>query len=152
MLMLSGALTYPYTIAKVAVTATASLLCVYCCHPLTHLRSLQVETDNISNLKPVFRAPGLIMDATDIMDLTHQKTRKRPRPISSLDESVVHASLKRISMRTGAECGDAPFMYSRSNPLPAVSLKQNDNSVSSSSAQVTDIYLVQFVSTCAYCL
>ncbi|XP_020323174.1 BTB/POZ domain-containing protein KCTD1 isoform X1 [Oncorhynchus tshawytscha] len=75
------------------------------------------------------------MDATDIMDLTHQKTRKRPRPISSLDESVVHASLKRISMRT-AECGDAPFMYSRGDPLPAASLKQNDHSVSSSPATV----------------
>ncbi|XP_041752204.1 BTB/POZ domain-containing protein KCTD1 isoform X1 [Coregonus clupeaformis] len=84
---------------------------------------------------PVFSAPGLIMEATDIMDLTHQKPRKHPRPINSVDESVLHASLKRISMRTGAECGDAPFMYSRSDPSPAASLKQNDNSVSSSSAQ-----------------
>ncbi|XP_029479386.1 BTB/POZ domain-containing protein KCTD1 isoform X1 [Oncorhynchus nerka] len=75
------------------------------------------------------------MEATDIMDLTPQKPRKHPHPINSVDDSVVHASLKRISMRTGAECGDVPFMYSRSNPLPAVSLKQNDNAVSSSSAQ-----------------
>ncbi|XP_034147350.1 BTB/POZ domain-containing protein KCTD1 isoform X1 [Esox lucius] len=75
------------------------------------------------------------MDATDIMDLTHQKTRKRPRPISSVDESVVHASLKRISMRTGEESGDAPFIYSR-EPLTAAPLKQNDQSVSSSPATI----------------
>lgn len=57
---------------------------------------------------------------TDIMDLTHQKTRKRPRPISSADESV-HASLKRL-----------PMFAVRGEPVPAASLKQNDHSVTSS--------------------
>lgn len=64
------------------------------------------------------------MDETDIMDLTHQKARKRARPISSADE-VVHAPLKRLPNRD---------MYTtvRGEPLPAASLKQNDHSVNSS--------------------
>lgn len=68
------------------------------------------------------------MDETDIMDLTHQKARKRARPISSADEAV-HATLKRLPMRA-AETRD---MYAvRGEPLPAASLKQNDHSVTSS--------------------
>ncbi|KAK7945597.1 hypothetical protein WMY93_001325 [Mugilogobius chulae] len=70
------------------------------------------------------------MDETDIMDLTHQKARKRPRPISSADEAAVHATLKRLPMRA-AESRD---MYTgvRGEPMPAASLKQNDHSVNSS--------------------
>lgn len=71
------------------------------------------------------------MDETDIMDLTHQKARKRPRPISSVDESV-HASLKRLPMRA-AECRETSLMFTvRGEPVPAASLKQNDHSVTSS--------------------
>ncbi|CAG07607.1 unnamed protein product [Tetraodon nigroviridis] len=71
------------------------------------------------------------MDETDIMDLTHQKARKRPRPISSVDESV-HASLKRLPMRA-AECRESSLMYAvRGEPVPAASLKQNDHPVNSS--------------------
>lgn len=71
------------------------------------------------------------MDETDIMDLTHQKARKRPRPISSADESV-HASLKRLPMRA-AECRESSLMYAvRGEPVPAASLKQNDHPVNSS--------------------
>lgn len=71
------------------------------------------------------------MDETDIMDLTHQKARKRPRPISSADESV-HASLKRLPMRA-AECRESSLMYAvRGEPVPAASLKQNDHPLNSS--------------------
>lgn len=71
------------------------------------------------------------MDETDIMDLTHQKARKRPRPISSADEPV-HASLKRLPMRA-AEGRESSLMYAvRGEPLPAASLKQNDHPVNSS--------------------
>lgn len=71
------------------------------------------------------------MDETDIMDLTHQKARKRPRPISSADESV-HASLKRHPMRA-AECRESSLMYAvRGEPVPAASLKQNDHPLNSS--------------------
>lgn len=71
------------------------------------------------------------MDETDIMDLTHQKARKRPRPISSADESV-HASLKRLPMRA-AECRESSLMFAvRGEPLPAASLKQNDHPLNSS--------------------
>ena len=74
------------------------------------------------------------MDETDIMDLTHQKARKRPRPISSVDEAV-HASLKRLPIRAApAECREpSSLMYAvRGEPVPAASLKQNDHSVTSS--------------------
>ncbi|XP_069367443.1 BTB/POZ domain-containing protein KCTD1 isoform X1 [Paralichthys olivaceus] len=73
------------------------------------------------------------MDETDIMDLTHQKARKRPRPISSADESV-HASLKRLPIRAAAaECREPALMYGvRGEPVPAASLKQNDHSVTPS--------------------
>lgn len=72
-----------------------------------------------------------VMDETDIMDLTHQKARKRPRPISSADESV-HASLKRLPIRA-AEYRETSLMFAvRGEPLPAASLKQNDHSVTSS--------------------
>ena len=75
------------------------------------------------------------MDETDIMDLTHQKARKRPRPISSADESV-HASLKRLPMRA-AECREPSLMFAvRGEPVPAASLKQNDHSVTSSPTTV----------------
>lgn len=75
------------------------------------------------------------MDETDIMDLTHQKARKRPRPISSVDESV-HASLKRLPIRA-AECREPSLMFAvRGEPLPAASLKQNDHSVTSSPTTV----------------
>ncbi|CAL1579597.1 unnamed protein product [Knipowitschia caucasica] len=69
------------------------------------------------------------MDETDIMDLTHQKARKRARPISSADE-VAHATLKRLPVRA-AESRD---MYPgiRGEPMPAASLKQNDHSHNSS--------------------
>lgn len=69
------------------------------------------------------------MDETDIMDLTHQKARKRARPISSADEAV-HATLKRLPMRAA----ESREMYTavRGEPLPAASLKQNDHSVNSS--------------------
>lgn len=69
------------------------------------------------------------MDETDIMDLTHQKARKRARPISSADEAV-HATLKRLPMRVA----ESREMYTavRGEPLPAASLKQNDHSVNSS--------------------
>lgn len=80
------------------------------------------------------------MDETDIMDLTHQKARKRPRPISSADESV-HASLKRLPIRAtvAAECRDREpsLMFAvRGEPVPAASLKQNDHSVTSSPTTV----------------
>lgn len=76
--------------------------------------------------------PQTAMDETDIMDLTHQKARKRPRPISSVDESV-HASLKRLPIRA-AECREpSSLMFAvRGEPVPAASLKQNDHSVTSS--------------------
>jgi len=75
------------------------------------------------------------MDETDIMDLTHQKAKKRPRPISSVDESV-HASLKRLPMRA-AESRDPSLMFAvRGEPVPAASLKQNDHSVTSSPTTV----------------
>lgn len=65
------------------------------------------------------------MDDADIMDLTHQKAKKRPRPISSVDESV-HAPLKRLPMRA-TECREPALRYSvRGEPVPAASLKQND--------------------------
>lgn len=71
------------------------------------------------------------MDETDIMDLTHQKARKRARPITSVDESM-HASLKRLPMRA-VECREPSLMFSvRGEPVPAASLKQNDHSVTSS--------------------
>lgn len=71
------------------------------------------------------------MDETDIMDLTHQKARKRARPITSVDESM-HASLKRLPMRA-AECREPSLMFAvRGEPVPAASLKQNDHSVTSS--------------------
>ncbi|TNN30650.1 hypothetical protein EYF80_059199 [Liparis tanakae] len=71
------------------------------------------------------------MDETDIMDLTHQKARKRPRPISSADESV-HAAHKRLPMRA-AECREPSLMYAgRGEPIHAASLKQNDHSLTSS--------------------
>lgn len=71
------------------------------------------------------------MDETDIMDLTHQKARKRARPITSVDESI-HASLKRLPMRA-AECREPSLMFAvRGEPVPAASLKQNDHSVTSS--------------------
>lgn len=71
------------------------------------------------------------MEETDIMDLTHQKARKRARPISSVDESM-HASLKRLPMRA-AECREPSLMFAvRGEPVPAASLKQNDHSVTSS--------------------
>lgn len=76
-----------------------------------------------------------VMDETDIMDLTHQKARKRPRPISSVDESV-HASLKRLPIRA-AECRESSLMFAvRGEPVPAASLKQNDHSVTSSPTTV----------------
>lgn len=79
------------------------------------------------------------MDETDIMDLTHQKARKRPRPISSADESV-HASLKRLPIRAAAaaaECREPSLMFAvRGEPVPAASLKQNDHSVTSSPTTV----------------
>ncbi|XP_034469928.1 BTB/POZ domain-containing protein KCTD1 isoform X1 [Hippoglossus hippoglossus] len=73
------------------------------------------------------------MDQTDIMDLTHQKARKRPRPISSADESV-HASLKRLPIRSAAaEHRETALMFAvRGEPVPAASLKQNDRSVTPS--------------------
>ncbi|PWA25348.1 hypothetical protein CCH79_00005340, partial [Gambusia affinis] len=75
------------------------------------------------------------MDETDIMDLTHQKAKKRPRPISSVDETV-HASLKRLPMRA-AECREPSLMFAvRGEPVPAASLKQNDHSVTSSPTTV----------------
>lgn len=75
------------------------------------------------------------MDETDIMDLTHQKARKRPRPISSVDESV-HASLKRLPIRA-TECREPSLMFAvRGDPVPAASLKQNDHSVTSSPTTV----------------
>ncbi|XP_034412057.1 BTB/POZ domain-containing protein KCTD1 isoform X3 [Cyclopterus lumpus] len=75
--------------------------------------------------------PRAAMDETDIMDLTHQKARKRPRPISSADESV-HAALKRLPMRA-AECREPSLMYAvRGEPVHAASLKQNDHSLTSS--------------------
>ncbi|KAG7524643.1 BTB/POZ domain-containing protein KCTD1 isoform X1 [Solea senegalensis] len=72
------------------------------------------------------------MDETDIMDLTHQKARKRPRPISSADESV-HASLKRLPIRA-AENREPTLMFAvrAGEPVPAASLKQNDHSLTSS--------------------
>lgn len=80
---------------------------------------------------PITFRVGAVMDETDIMDLTHQKARKRPRPISSADESV-HASLKRLPMRA-AECRESSLMYAvRGEPVPAASLKQNDHPVNSS--------------------
>lgn len=80
---------------------------------------------------PIAFRVGAVMDETDIMDLTHQKARKRPRPISSADESV-HASLKRLPMRA-AECRESSLMYAvRGEPVPAASLKQNDHPVNSS--------------------
>lgn len=71
------------------------------------------------------------MEETDIMDLTHQKARKRARPITSVDESI-HASLKRLPMRA-AECREPSLMFAvRGEPVPAASLKQNDHSLTSS--------------------
>nr|XP_040027926.1 BTB/POZ domain-containing protein KCTD1 isoform X1 [Gasterosteus aculeatus aculeatus] len=71
------------------------------------------------------------MDETDVMDLTHQKARKRPRPVGSADESA-HAPLKRLPIRA-SECREPPLMYAmRGEPVPAASLKQNDHSVTSS--------------------
>lgn len=76
------------------------------------------------------------MDETDIMDLTHQKARKRPRPITSVDEAAAHAPLKRAPMRA-AECRETSLMYAvRGEPLTAASLKQNDHSVTSSPTSV----------------
>lgn len=90
------------------------------------------------------------MDETDIMDLTHQKTRKRPRPISSVDESV-HASLKRIPLRT-AECRDPAYMFAvRGDSIPAASLKQNDHSVSTSPTTVMPAQVMDKSGT-VYCL
>ena len=90
------------------------------------------------------------MDETDIMDLTHQKTRKRPRPISSVDLSV-HASLKRIPLRTG-ECRDPAFMFTvRGDNIPAASLKQNDHSVSTSPTAVMPAQVIDKSGT-VYCL
>lgn len=88
------------------------------------------------------------MDDADIMDLTHQKAKKRPRAITSVDESV-HAPLKRLPMRA-AECREPPLMFSvRGEPVPAASLKQNDHSLTSSPttvmpAQVTKLGLKLF--------
>lgn len=77
----------------------------------------------------------VVMDETDIMDLTHQKARKRPRPISSVDESM-HASLKRLPIRA-AECREPSLMFAvRGEPVPAASLKQNDHSLTSSPTTV----------------
>jgi len=96
------------------------------------------------------------MDETDIMDLTHHRTRKRARPISSLDcsaESVQqqqqqqqqHAAsrLKRPPIRAASDCCRDPslLMFASprgggggggGDPTPAAALKQNDHSVSSS--------------------
>lgn len=84
-----------------------------------------------AQLDPITFKVCAVMDETDIMDLTHQKARKRPRPISSADESV-HASLKRLPMRA-AECRESSLMYAvRGEPVPAASLKQNDHPVNSS--------------------
>lgn len=80
------------------------------------------------NERPPARAA---MDETDVMDLTHQKARKRPRPVGSADESA-HAPLKRLPIRA-SECREPPLMYAmRGEPVPAASLKQNDHSVTSS--------------------
>lgn len=72
------------------------------------------------------------MDETDIMDLTHQKARKRPRPISSSADESVHASLKRMPIRA-AECRDnSSLMFSvRGEPVHAAALKQNNDHHSS---------------------
>ncbi|XP_053740277.1 BTB/POZ domain-containing protein KCTD1 isoform X1 [Synchiropus splendidus] len=67
------------------------------------------------------------MDETDIMDLTHQKARKRPRPISSVDDSV-HAALKRVPARE--------MFAVRGEPIPAAGLKQNDHALTSSPTTV----------------
>lgn len=93
--------------------------------------SHETTPDLVRSLISVWAA----MEETDIMDLTHQKAKKRPRPVSSVDESV-HASLKRLPMRA-AECREPALMFAvRGEPLPAASLKQNDHSVNSSPTAV----------------
>lgn len=100
-----------------------------------HIRHQCVGARKADRALSVHLRVGAVMDETDIMDLTHQKARKRPRPISSADESV-HASLKRLPIRA-AECREPSLMFAvRGEPVPAASLKQNDHSVTSSPTSV----------------
>ena len=103
--------------------------------PLPDLAGVELEHPFYLLNNLCSRAPA-VMDETDIMDLTHHKTRKRPRPISSLDSESMHASLKRLPIRA-LECRDPSLMFAlRGDPIPAASLKQNDHSVSSSPTTV----------------
>lgn len=139
MLMLSGALTSPSHCKEAAPCdshAAPPLFPRYspAFHASPHF-CVQVgkkERKEKKETRPIlFTSPSALMDETDIMDLTHQKARKRPRPISSVDESV-HSSLKRLPIRA-AECREPSLMFAvRGEPVPAASLKQNDHSVTSS--------------------
>lgn len=101
-------------------------------HASPYLAGVLEKAERVLSVNLKLRA---VMDETDIMDLTHQKARKRPRPISSVDESV-HASLKRLPIRA-AECREPSLMFAvRGEPIPAASLKQNDHSVTSSPTTV----------------
>lgn len=143
MLMLSGALTSPSHCKEAAPCDSNG----FRSHPrcslffFTPLHFWQVcwrgWKKKASLLSPISLTLNVwaVMDETDIMDLTHQKARKRPRPISSVDESV-HASLKRLPIRA-AECRESSLMFAvRGEPVPAASLKQNDHSVTSSPTTV----------------
>ncbi|KAM4728928.1 LOW QUALITY PROTEIN: BTB/POZ domain-containing protein KCTD1-like [Anableps anableps] len=142
MLMLSGALTSPSHCKEAApcdrhgAAALPSDLPLFT--PFPHiLAGASQEKKGRENEKPIstFTLEVQVMDETDIMDLTHQKAKKRPRPISSVDETV-HASLKRLPMRA-AECREPSLMFAvRGEPVPAASLKQNDHSVTSSPTTV----------------
>lgn len=142
MLMLSGALTSPSHCKEAAPCDSNG----FRSHPRCSLffsrlfifgRCVGEGEKKASLLSPISLTLNVwaVMDETDIMDLTHQKARKRPRPISSVDESV-HASLKRLPIRA-AECRESSLMFAvRGEPVPAASLKQNDHSVTSSPTTV----------------
>lgn len=143
MLMLSGALTSPSHCKEAAPCDSNG----FRSHPRCSLFFSRLfifgrcvgegEKKKASLLSPISLTLNVwaVMDETDIMDLTHQKARKRPRPIISVDESV-HASLKRLPIRA-AECRESSLMFAvRGEPVPAASLKQNDHSVTSSPTTV----------------
>lgn len=133
MLMLSGLWLLP-AIAKEPLRVTATVFAIPLFTPL-HIWHQKKKKRKADRVLSVHLKVCVAMDETDIMDLTHQKARKRPRPISSVDESV-HASLKRLPMRA-AECREPSLMFAvRGEPVPAASLKQNDHSVTSSPTTV----------------
>lgn len=134
MLMLPGLWLLP-AIAKKPLRVTATAFAIPLPTPLQILAPVCWGRTKADHVLSVNLKVCVVMEETDIMDLTHQKARKRPRPISSVDESV-HASLKRLPMRA-AECREPSLMFAvRGEPVPAASLKQNDHSVTSSPATV----------------